>query len=33
MALQDPTSELMADPYAGYTQLREAGPVDRKSVV
>jgi cytochrome P450 len=29
MALQDPTSELSADPYAAYTRLREAGPVHR----
>ncbi|WP_327322901.1 cytochrome P450 [Streptomyces sp. NBC_01210] len=29
MALQDPTSELMADPYAVYARLREPGPVHR----
>ncbi|MGI5399735.1 cytochrome P450 family protein [Streptomyces sp. CA-135486] len=29
MALQDPTSELMADPYVVYARLREAGPVHR----
>ncbi|MFI2349143.1 cytochrome P450 [Streptomyces sp. NPDC019443] len=29
MALQDPTSELMADPYAVYARLRESGPVHR----
>lgn len=29
MALHDPTSELMADPYAMYARLREAGPVHR----
>ncbi|MBT2390457.1 cytochrome P450 [Streptomyces sp. ISL-1] len=29
MALQDPTSELSADPYAAYARLREAGPVHR----
>ncbi|HET6355593.1 cytochrome P450 [Streptomyces sp.] len=29
MALQDPTSELSADPYAAYTRLREAGAVHR----
>ncbi|MFF3456039.1 cytochrome P450 [Streptomyces sp. NPDC002730] len=29
MALQDPTSELMADPYTVYARLRESGPVHR----